>query len=46
VKGESRGRRGGEKEHNSVEGSQASPVRPSDKGSMEMKWLGWLEAVA
>jgi hypothetical protein len=29
-----------------LEGSQASPARPSDKGSVEVKTLGWLEAVA
>jgi hypothetical protein len=26
--------------------SLAAPVRPSDKGSVEVKTLGWLEAVA
>jgi hypothetical protein len=25
-----------------LEGSQASPARPSDKGSVEVKTLGWL----
>jgi hypothetical protein len=29
-----------------LQGSQASPSSPSDKGSMEVKMLGWLEAVA
>jgi hypothetical protein len=29
-----------------LEVSQASPVRPSDKGSVEVKTLEWLEAVA
>jgi hypothetical protein len=28
------------------EGSQVSPVRPSDKRSIEVKTLRWLEAVA
>jgi hypothetical protein len=28
------------------EGPQASPSRPSYKGSMEVKWSGWLEAAA
>jgi hypothetical protein len=27
-------------------GFQASPHRPSDKGSVDVKTLGWLEAVA
>jgi hypothetical protein len=26
--------------------SKASPSRPSDKGSVNLKALGWLEAVA
>jgi hypothetical protein len=30
----------------SLEGSQASPVRPSDKGSVEVKTLEWIEAAA
>jgi hypothetical protein len=29
-----------------LEVSQASPCRPSDKGSMEVKTLAWLEALA
>jgi hypothetical protein len=29
-----------------LEGSQASPTHPSDKGSMEVKTLEWLEVVA
>jgi hypothetical protein len=29
-----------------LDGSQALPVRPSDKGSVNVKVLGWLEAVA
>jgi hypothetical protein len=29
-----------------LEGSQASPARPSGKGSVEVKALGWLEVVA
>jgi hypothetical protein len=37
---------GKEKEHSLLEGSQASPARPSYKGSVKMKTLGWLEAVA
>jgi hypothetical protein len=35
-----------EKEHHLLEGSQASPALPSDKGSVKVKTLGWLEAVA
>jgi hypothetical protein len=38
--------RGGEKEHNFLECSQAPPACPSDKGSVKVKTLGWLEAVA
>jgi hypothetical protein len=37
---------GRDKEHCLSEGSQASPARPSDKGSVKVKALGWLEAVA
>jgi hypothetical protein len=37
---------GREKEHRLLEGSQASPSRPSDKSRIEVKTLGWLEAVA
>jgi hypothetical protein len=29
-----------------LEGSQASPVRPSDRSSVKVKTLGWLEIVA
>jgi hypothetical protein len=29
-----------------LQGSQASPVSPSDKDSMEVEWLVWLEALA
>jgi hypothetical protein len=29
-----------------LEGSQSSPVRPSDKGNVKAKVLGWLEIVA
>jgi hypothetical protein len=29
-----------------LEGSQASPARPSDKVSVDVKTSGWLEAVA
>jgi hypothetical protein len=29
-----------------LEGSQASPVRPSDNGAVEVKTLEWLEAAA
>jgi hypothetical protein len=29
-----------------LESSQASPARPSDKGSVEVKALGWLEVTA
>jgi hypothetical protein len=27
-----------------LEGSQSAPVRPSNKGNVEAKTLGWLEA--
>jgi hypothetical protein len=37
---------GREKEHSFLEGSQASPARPSDKSRVEIKMLGWLKAVA
>jgi hypothetical protein len=37
---------GREKEHRLVEGSQASPARPSDKSRVKVDALGWLEAVA
>jgi hypothetical protein len=37
---------GREKEHRLLEGSQASPARPSDKRRMKVNALGWLEAVA
>jgi hypothetical protein len=37
---------GGEKEHRLLEGSQASPARPSDKSRAKFNALGWLEAVA
>jgi hypothetical protein len=33
-----------EKEHHSLEGSQASPARLSDKIRIKMKTLRWLEA--
>jgi hypothetical protein len=33
-----------EKERRLVEGSQASPARPSDNNRIKMKMLGWLEA--
>jgi hypothetical protein len=36
--------RGGERRL--LEASQALTVRPSDKGSVKVKTLGWLEAVA
>jgi hypothetical protein len=36
---------GKEKEHRLLEGSQASPSRP-DKSRVNVKALGWLEAVA
>jgi hypothetical protein len=36
---------GGIKSMIQSEGSQASPARLADKGSMEMKRLGWLEAL-
>jgi hypothetical protein len=29
-----------------IEGSQASPACPSDKSSVNVKTLGWLEVVA
>jgi hypothetical protein len=32
-----------EKEHRWLEGSQASPVRPSDKSRVEVKMKQWLE---
>jgi hypothetical protein len=35
-----------EKKRNFLEGSQALPVRPSDKSNVEVKILEWLEAVA
>jgi hypothetical protein len=31
--------------HTSLEGSQASPAGPSDKGSMKVKALEWLDTV-
>jgi hypothetical protein len=37
---------GREKEHRLLEGSQASPTRPSDKSRVKVNALGWLEAVA
>jgi hypothetical protein len=37
---------GREKEHRLLEGSQASPARPSDKSRVKVNALGWLEAVA
>jgi hypothetical protein len=37
---------GGRKEHNFLEGSQTSPNHPSDKGSVKVKILEWLEVVA
>jgi hypothetical protein len=37
---------GREKECRLLEGSQASPVRPSDKVNTKVNKLGWLEAVA
>jgi hypothetical protein len=37
---------GGRKNINLLEGSQASLVLPTDKGSMKMKTLEWLEVVA
>jgi hypothetical protein len=37
---------GGRKNINLLEGSQASPVLPSDKGSMKLKTLEWMEIVA
>jgi hypothetical protein len=37
---------GREKEHRLLEGSQASPVRLYDKGSVKVKALECLEAVA
>jgi hypothetical protein len=33
-------------EHFLLEGSQASPACPYDKGSVEVKTLKWLEAVS
>jgi hypothetical protein len=36
----------GEKSIMSLKGSQASPVRPSDKGSVKVKTLRLLEAAA
>jgi hypothetical protein len=44
LKHESEG--GGRKSIILVEGSQASPACPSDKGSVKVKTLGWLEALA
>jgi hypothetical protein len=35
-----------EKEHRLLEGSQASPARPSEKSRVKVKTLEWLEAVA
>jgi hypothetical protein len=32
--------------HRLLEGSQASPARPSDKCRVKVNTLGWLEAVA
>jgi hypothetical protein len=32
-------------EHRLLEGSQASPARPSDKRKVKVNALGWLEAV-
>jgi hypothetical protein len=29
-----------------LQGSEDSPARPSDNGRLEVKTLGWLEAVA
>jgi hypothetical protein len=37
---------GREKEHRLLEGSQASPALPSDKSTVKVNALGWLEAVA
>jgi hypothetical protein len=37
---------GREKEHRLLEGSQASPARPSDKSRVKVNALGWLEAAA
>jgi hypothetical protein len=37
---------GRDKEHGLLQGSQASPARPSDKSRVEVNALGWLEAVA
>jgi hypothetical protein len=37
---------GREKDHRLLEGSQASPARPSHKSRVEVNALGWLEAVA
>jgi hypothetical protein len=37
---------GGRKSIVLLESSQASPSRLSDKGSVKVKTLGWLEAVA
>jgi hypothetical protein len=36
----------GEMRDTLLEGSQAPPACPSDKGSVEMKTLGWLEVAA
>jgi hypothetical protein len=35
-----------ENEHHLLEGSQASPARPSNKSTMEVKALEWLETLA
>jgi hypothetical protein len=35
-----------EKEHRLLEGSQASPARPSDKSRVKVNALEWLELIA